>query len=157
MIHAKTVLVDQLLANANDRSWYASFQESVEGISDQEANWKPDGASHSIAEIVQHLIYWNEVWQLRYEKSNVHVVQSIEDNAGSFLVPKDRSFVELKEQLLKVLLRWQELITEEKLESNVNGFPVEAQWWALIGNATTHNAYHIGQIAYIHKMIKNFS
>lgn len=157
MIHAKMVLLDQLLANANDRSWYASFQESVEGVSDKEANWKPDGASHSIAEVVQHLIYWNEVWQLRYEKSNVHVVQSIEDNADSFLISKDRSFIELKRQLLQVLLRWQELITEERLETAVNGFPVEAEWWALIGNAATHNAYHIGQIAYIRKMKKEFS
>lgn len=157
MIHAKTVLLDQLLANANDRSWYASFQESVEGISDKEANWKPDGASHSIAEIVQHLIYWNEVWQLRYEKSNVNAVKSLEDNADSFIATKDRSFTELKEQLLEVLLRWQDLITEEKLQSSVNGFPVEAKWWALIGNATTHNAYHIGQIVYIRKMKKELS
>ena len=157
MIHAKKVLLDQLLANANDRSWYASFHESVEGISDKEANWKFDEASHSIAEIIQHLIYWNEVWQLRYEKSSFNAARSVEDNADSFFISKDRSFVELKEQLLKVLLRWQELITEEKLESSVNGFPVEAEWWALIGNAATHNAYHIGQIAYIRKMKKDLS
>ncbi|WP_026907275.1 DinB family protein [Paucisalibacillus globulus] len=157
MIHAKTVLLDQLLANANDRSWYVSFQEAVEGISEEEANWKPDKKSHSIAEIVQHLIYWNEVWQLRYEKSNVHAVEPINDNADSFLVPGDKSFPELKEQLLEVLLRWQKLISKEKLESQVIGFPVEAEWWALIGNATTHNAYHIGQITYIRKMEKNIS
>src|SRR5690625_3413819 len=135
MIHARKVLLDQLLANANDRSWYASFHESVEGISDKEANWKPDEVSHSIAEIIQHLIHWNEVWQLRYEKSNFNAVQSVEDNTDSFLISKDRSFVELKERLLEVLLRWQELITEEKLEASVNGFPIEAEWWALIGNA----------------------
>ena len=157
MIHAKTVLLNQLLSNANDDSWYISFQESVKGISEKDANWKPDEASHSIAEIVQHLIYWNEVWQLRYEQSNVNVVQTLDDNADTFLIPKDKSFTALKDQLLDVLLRWQDLITEEKLESNVNGFPVEAEWWALIGNATTHNAYHIGQIAYIRKMKKNFS
>jgi len=157
MIHARKVLLDQLLANANDRSWYASFHESVEGISDKEANWKPDEVSHSIAEIIQHLIHWNEVWQLRYEKSNFNAVQSVEDNTDSFLISKDRSFVELKERLLEVLLRWQELITEEKLEASVNGFPIEAEWWALIGNAATHNAYHIGQIAYIRKMKKDLS
>lgn len=157
MIHAKSVLLDQLLANANDRSWYTSFQESVEGISDKEAAWKPDESSHSIAEIVQHLIYWNEVWQLRYEKSNYNAVQSLEDNADSFIPPIDKSFTDLKEQLLEVLLRWQELITENKLESKVNGFPVDAEWWALIANATTHNAYHIGQITYIRKMIKDYS
>ena len=44
-----------------------------------------------------------------------------------FLFQKIEVFLELKDQLLKVLLRWQELITEKKLESSVNGFPVEAE------------------------------
>ncbi|WP_208586880.1 DinB family protein [Gracilibacillus suaedae] len=154
MIHAKEVLLDQLLANVNDRSWYASFEEAVDDISNEEAFWKPDKESHSIAEIVQHLIYWNEVWQIRYENSDFNAQQSLADNADSFHIPENRSFPELKERLIKVLLRWQELITEENLESSVNGFPVKAEWWALIANATTHNAYHIGQITYIRKMNK---
>lgn len=72
-------------------------------------------------------------------------------------MPKETNFTELKNRLLDVLLHWQALITkEDKLETTVNGFPVEAEWWALIGNATTHNAYHIGQIAYIRKMNKHY-
>ncbi|SES63560.1 DinB superfamily protein [Oceanobacillus limi] len=155
MVHAKTVLLDQLLANANDRSWYASFEESVNGISNKDAFWKPDENSHSIAEIVQHLIYWNKVWQIRYETFDFHAIQSIDENADTFLIAENTNFTELKEKLIEVLLRWQDLITEKKLESTVNGFPVDAEWWALIGNATTHNAYHIGQINYIRKMKKD--
>lgn len=34
----------------------------------------------------------------------------------------------------------------------VTGFPVETESWELIGNATTHNAHYIGQIAYLRKM-----
>lgn len=154
---AKAVLLDQLLANANDRSWYISFKEVSEGINEEEAFWKPDSESYSIAEMTQHLIYWNEVWQTRYEQSNVQAVPPIKDNADSFIVPKEKSFSELKERLLKVLLNWQTLITTEKLETNVIGFPVEAKWWELISNATTHNAYHIGQIAYVRKMKKQLS
>src|SRR5699024_2337914 len=111
----------------------------------------------SIAEIVQHLIYWNEVWQLRYEQSNVNVVQTLDDNADTFLMPKDKSFTAHKDQLLDVLLRWQDLITERRLESNRNGVPVKAEWRALIGTANTQNAYQIRQIAYIRKMNENLS
>ena len=157
MVNAKTVLLNQLLANANDRSWYVPFRDAVEEITEEEAFWKPDAESHSIAEIVQHLIYWNEVWQTRYEQSNFNAIQSLKDNADSFIVPKETNFTELKTRLLDVLLHWQALITkEEKLETTVTGFPVEAEWWALIGNATTHNAYHIGQIAYLRKMNKHY-
>ncbi|KMK75885.1 DltD domain-containing protein [Alkalihalobacillus pseudalcaliphilus] len=153
MDRTKVILLDQLLANANDRSWYLSFQEAVEGLSQEEAFWKPDEDSHNIAEIVQHLIYWNEVWQIRYEQAHFLAVEPIENNANSFLVPTGSDFPTLKNKLLTTLLKWQDLLSEtDKLESSVTGFPVAAEWWALISNATTHNAYHIGQIVYIRKM-----
>lgn len=153
MIDVKTVLLDQLLANANDRSWYVSFYEAVDGLSEKEAFWKPDDSSHSIAEIVQHLIYWNETWQLWYKENQVKA-DSQTDNDATFLVKDNVTFFELKKKLLKILLQWQELIEEEQLSSIVNGYPMKAEWWGIIANATTHNAYHIGQLAYIRKMKK---
>lgn len=153
MTHAKTVLLDQLLANANDPSWYLSFEQAVEKITEEEAFWKPDTDSHSIAEITYHLIYWNRVWQTRYEQSDVQAVKTSEDNADTFHVSSEQSFSDLKNDLLNTILNWQNLITsEQKLDSKVPGFPVEAEWWNLISNAATHNAYHIGQIVYIRKM-----
>ncbi|MBS4196690.1 DinB family protein [Lederbergia citri] len=155
MIHGKDVLADQLLANANDPSWYLPFSESVENLSEEEAFWKPDEDCNSIAEIVQHLLYWNETWQTRYIKSNVNAVPSIEDNNKSFVIPENKSFIDLKDELLRVLLKWPDLLTEEKVESEVHGFPEPAQWWAVLGNVATHNAYHIGQIIYIRKLQKS--
>ncbi|WHY80007.1 DinB family protein [Neobacillus sp. WH10] len=156
MIHAKDVLSDQLLANANDPSWYLPFSDSVENLSEEEALWKPNENSNSIAEIVQHLLYWNETWQTRYQKSHFNAVPSIGSNNNSFIIPENQTFNDLREGLLKVLLQWQDLLTEEKIESNVNGFPVPAQWWAILGNVATHNAYHIGQIIYIRKQQKSW-
>ncbi|MCA0970854.1 DinB family protein [Halobacillus litoralis] len=153
MADIKTLISDQFLANANDRSWYISFSESVEGLSENEAFWKPDNSSHSVAEIVQHLIYWNEAWQVRYRKQQVSAVDSI-PNDETFHTGSEKSFSELKDTLLRVLLEWQDLLTPEQLELKVQGFPVDAEWWAILSNATTHNAYHIGQIMYIRKMQK---
>jgi uncharacterized damage-inducible protein DinB len=156
MVHVKDILSDQLLANANDPSWYLPFSDAVENLSEEVAFWKPSEDSNSIAEIVQHLLYWNETWQTRYQKSHVNAVSSIGDNNKSFIIPKDQKFTDLKERLLDVLLKWQDLLTEEKVESDVNGFPVVAKWWELLGNVATHNAYHIGQICYIRKLQKSW-
>ncbi|PFK43281.1 DltD domain-containing protein [Bacillus cereus] len=152
MSHAKDVLVDQLLANANDPSFYIPFSESVANLSEEEAFWKPNDESNSIAEIVQHLLYWNETWQKRYEKSHVNAVAPIGDNKKSFIVTENKRFADLKECLLKVLLQWQDLLTKEKVESEVNGFPVIVKWCGVLGNISTHNAYHIGQIVQLRKM-----
>ncbi|PAV27650.1 DltD domain-containing protein [Virgibacillus profundi] len=156
MSHVKDVLLDQFLANTNDPSWYLPFSETVENLSEEEAFWKPNEDSHSIAEIVQHLIYWNETWQIKYQKSDYNAVPSIEANEKSFIAPENKTFIQLKEQLLRVLLRWQDLLTEEQLENEVKGFPVPAKWRDLLGNAVTHNAYHIGQIVSIRKLQKSW-
>jgi uncharacterized damage-inducible protein DinB len=156
IVHGKEVLSNQLLANANDPSWYLPFSDSVANLSEEEAFWKPNRDSHSIAEIVHHLLYWNETWQTRYKKSNVDAVPSLGNNNESFLIKENEKFFDMKEQLLEVLLVWQELLSEKVVESNVNGFPVPAKWWEILGNVTTHNAYHIGQIIYIRKLRGNF-
>ncbi|SDM78278.1 DinB family protein [Sediminibacillus halophilus] len=155
MKHVKEVLLDQFLANTNDPSWYPPFIETVENLSEEEAFWKPADESHSIAEIVQHLIYWNETWQIRYQRSDVKAVPFIGDNNKSFVVPENKRFMELRNRLVVVLLQWQDLLSEEQLKSDVNGFPVSAKWYELLGNAITHNAYHIGQIVYIRKLQKS--
>ncbi len=156
MVHANKVLLDQLLANANDPSWYVSFQESVDNLTEEEACWMPNENSYSIAAIIQHLIYWNETWQTRYLNDHVNAVPRLEDNNDSFFIPEDKTFHELKDELLTVLLRWQDLLTEEKVETEVKGFPIQAEWWELIANAATHNAYHIGQIVYIRKLQRSW-
>ncbi|EJS68871.1 DinB family protein [Bacillus cereus] len=154
MAHAKDVLADQLLANANDPSWYIPFSDAVKDLSEREAFWKPNEESNCIAEIVQHLLYWNSTWQKRYKESNVNAVPAIEDNNKSFMLSNNQTFEELREKLLEKLLQWQNLINEEKVESDVVGFPVSAKWWEVLANVTTHNAYHIGQIIYIRKLQK---
>ncbi|MGD6842539.1 DinB family protein [Bacillus infantis] len=152
MAQAREVLIDQLSANAKDPSWYIPFSESVADLSEENAFWKPNGESNSIAEMVQHLLYWNEAWQKRYQKGHVNAVPPIGSNDESFVIPENKSFSELKERLLEVLLQWQDLLSQEKLEIEVEGFPESAEWWAIIGNMSTHNAYHIGQIVYVRKL-----
>ncbi|CEG26239.1 DinB family protein [Bacillus sp. B-jedd] len=152
MAHVEELLADQFLANANDPSWYRPFSESVEDLTEDQAFWKPDEDCHSIAEIVQHLIYWNKSWQARYIESDIDAVPPISSNDLSFKLPEKNTFNELREALLDVLLRWDQLLSVDKIESEVVGFPVKAKWWQILGNATTHNAYHIGQIIYIRKL-----
>jgi uncharacterized damage-inducible protein DinB len=83
-------------------------------------------------------------------------VPSIGNNNRSFIIPEYQKFTDLKERLLEVLLKWQDLLTEEKVENDVYGFPETAKWWEILGNVSTHNAYHIGQICYIRKLRKSW-
>ena len=117
MFHAYDVLANQLLANANDPSWYVPFEVAVKDLSEEEAFWKVTEESNSIAEIVQHLLYWNETWQTRYKEKSVDSVPSV-DNNNTFVVAEGVTFQELQQQLLEVLLHWQELLTKEQLDAD---------------------------------------
>lgn len=155
MVHAKDVLANQLLANANDPSWHLPFIQAVEAVTEEEAFWKPGAGMNSIAELTGHLLYWNETWQSRYREGRVDAVPPIGDNNRSFVVPEGTAFSELRGSLLQVLLEWQTLVSEERLEEQVEGFPEPAAWWEIISNAATHNAYHIGQMVVMHKLYGN--
>jgi len=154
MVQAKDVLENQLLANANDPSWHIPFKQAVEGITEEEAFWKPDQGSNSIAELTQHLLYWNDTWQIRYREKRMDAVPPVGDNNNSFIIPENTAYKDLSTGLLGVLLNWQDLLTEDGLEAGVPGFPEPARWWELVSNAATHNACHIGQIIYIRKLYR---
>ena len=155
MFHPKDVLCDQLLANANDPSWYVPFSESVQNLTEAQAFWKVSEESNSIAEIVQHLLYWNKTWQTRYIENSVLAVPNVEGNDSTFTIENNKTFAKLQQQLLEVLLHWQKILTEQQLESEVQGY-FHAKWWQVLSNVTTHNAYHIGQIIYIRKIQKSW-
>lgn len=152
MTYVKDLLSDQLLANANDRSWYEPFSLAVAQLSEEQAHWKPTHEVNSIAEIVQHLLYWNKTWQMRYIANDIHAVPSIGDNNKSFELGDALPFKEMKATLLSTLLNWQELLTESQLQDSVQGFSEDVHWWQVIGNVTTHNAYHVGQIIVLRKL-----
>ncbi|MNC41127.1 hypothetical protein D3C75_898790 [compost metagenome] len=80
---------------------------------------------------------------------------SVESNNHTFVIPPDLTFEQLQTRLLAVLLDWQVLLTEVQLEEDVREFP-GSQWWEIVGNVTTHNAYHIGQIVFIRKLQKSW-
>ncbi|MGP4062918.1 DinB family protein [Halobacillus sp. H74] len=151
MFESKDILTDQLAANTNEKSWYVPFSESVKNLTEEEAVWKLNEECNSIAEIVQHLLYWNKTWQTRYKESSVHAVPALENNDRTFFVKEDQSFGELHKQLLETLMYWQEILSEKQLQSSVEGFS-DTKWWEVIASVSTHNAYHIGQILYIKKM-----
>lgn len=107
MVHAKDVLANQLLAGANDPSWHLPFMQAVETVTEEEAFWKPGEGVSSIAELTQHLLYWNEAWQSRYRAGQMDAVPPAKNNNLTFRVPADTAFSELRGRLLQTLLnKW---------------------------------------------------
>lgn len=147
---AQAVLADMLRANADDPSWYPPFKEAVQDLSEAEALWKPGEQTHSIAELMRHLLYWNETWQIRYLEQNIGAVPPVANNASTFVMYGDIPLPELKQRLLDTLLKWQDLLPVHPLEAEAEG--LGGAWWQVAGNVASHNTYHIGQIVLLRKL-----
>lgn len=55
----KQVFLRQLLACHDENHWFACLQQSLMGVTEEQANWKESTSSHSIHQIVNHLITFN--------------------------------------------------------------------------------------------------
>lgn len=54
---------DVLLVQINsweENTWFVSLLNSIDGLTEEQANWKPNETSNSISEIVNHLIFYNQ-------------------------------------------------------------------------------------------------
>lgn len=162
MSSVKEVLLDQLAACHDDESWFKSSKTILDDISVAEAIWKTEGNPYSIWEIANHLIYWNELWLRRFinddmnDKSNMNNDETFELN---HMKMNEESWHETIQRLSNGFSEWRDIITNcevLKLERIIPSY-FNAHWWGVISNLCIHNAYHIGQMMLLKKLVKKYS
>lgn len=149
----KAIFADQIALCHNEKGWFPTIQEALEGLSLEQAVWK-DNNQHSISELVSHLTYWNERHLKRFLGE---AVVTHHNNEATFeaaaAIATDAQWKESVERLYQVLADWKKQILEceeAKLDEPIPGEP-SATWWEMLSCLTTHNAYHLGQMIFIRK------
>jgi uncharacterized damage-inducible protein DinB len=149
----KAVFADQLALCHNEKGWFPTIQDALEGLSVEQAAWK-DGSQHSIAELVTHLTYWNERHLNRFQSKAVEDYHSNEATFGTAAaIISEEQWRESVERLYNVLTNWKKQLLdceEAKMEESIPGEP-DASWWEMLSCLTSHNAYHLGQMIFIRK------
>ena len=133
----------------DQEEWYAPLKDAIEGITAEQANWKPTGeAAKSIWENVNHLIYYRE--KLATIMEGREWTNDLDGNETfNFITPSndDQKWKEVVERAEKVHGRLRNVLsktTDEELDRN---FLKEK-----LVNLMLHDAYHTGQIIQIRKM-----
>ncbi|MBS1947752.1 MAG: DinB family protein [Bacteroidetes bacterium] len=144
----KSILLDQFRATHNKQEWFVPATQALGGLSAEQAMWRQDTSLHSIGQLVNHLIFWDneELAKFKGEKP----VAFNGNNDETFASFDKDSWAATVKKLDEVLTEWEKAIAradEKKLQS----------WYAVIANISTHNAYHIGQILYIRKLQKSWN
>src|ERR1044071_9060959 len=55
----KSILLEQLRGTHDQEEWFVPVKIAIEGLTPEQASWKDENENHSIAQLVNHLIFWN--------------------------------------------------------------------------------------------------
>lgn len=149
----RAALLTQLHSTHDKAEWFVPLDTAVAGLTSEQARWVPKsdakaGQMHSPAQLVAHLIFWNEnaLSKLRGEKPATYSgnnedtfvgydVNQITPEEWSALVARyDRNMIDLEQ--------WVQSVSDTGLAKSAN----------LIAHVGAHNAYHIGEIVYVRKL-----
>lgn len=144
----------QLTENFSGEPWFGrSIQVILGEINEDIASQKPSG-QHSILELLYHMINWRLFAINRLEKSS-STVKSFEENDWQVLDHNDKSLwqkgieqLNMTQHKLVYLLK---SMNDEELQNPVHERDYENR--TLINGIIQHDIYHLGQIAYIKKML----
>ena len=139
----KSVLLNQVKTTHNKEDWFVPVNVALKGVTAEQAVWRDGSENHSIGQLANHLLFWNE--------------RQIKVFKGEKLVPfngnNDETFNAFtKDQWTQTLKKLDDILLElEKIIENADEASLKS-WAETIGNISTHNAYHTGQIIFVRKL-----
>lgn len=143
----RSILLQQFQTTWNKENWFVPVSIAVEGLTAQQAMWKPNDSSHSVGQLAYHLLFWNK--QSLDKFNGVKPAAFNGDNNETFTSFTEESWAATVKQLNEVMQGWETAIKTADDAKLI-------KWYATIANINTHNAYHTGQILYIRKQAGNW-
>jgi uncharacterized damage-inducible protein DinB len=150
----KETLLKQYDRCYNENGWFVAVRNALEGVTANQAAWKPEGSDNSIWETLAHISYYNNAYLLRFK--GVDYKYDVADNEETFRsgeVTEEAWRAEV-ENFDGIMTEWRRLLEaadETKLDEAVSAENASS-WAELIANVNAHNAYHSGQILLLRKL-----
>jgi hypothetical protein len=144
----KSVLLEQLRTTWNKQDdWYVPVMKAVEGLTPQQAAWRPTDSTHSVGELTYHIWFWNTVGLDKFYGRKRPAFSG--NNNDTFTGFKEANWTTLVQQLDQVMKDWEQAIIQADE-------PTLEKWYKTIADMSTHNTYHTGQILVIRKLANNW-
>lgn len=138
-MEAKDIISAQLSA-CLENTWFVSLLNSVKGLTEEQASWKPDEKSNSIFEIVNHLIYYNLRDLNRFKNTPDDIKVD-----STFSHPEAFDWDTASSRLKETMTEWKEVVEKADITQ------IDS-WSEKLAHLTIHTTYHTGQILYIRKL-----
>jgi uncharacterized damage-inducible protein DinB len=149
-------IISQLQESFNGDPWFGrNAQKLLAEVQEEMAFKKPNG-QHSIIELVWHMINWREFVISRFSKEESKDLHYFEANDWRQLDNTNKSLwkqgLDKLNETQKVLINILKGQTDDVLENNVEERTYNFR--NLLNGIVQHDIYHLGQIAYLVKFLK---
>ncbi len=149
----KDTLLEQFNKCYDTNDWFVAVRNTLEGVTAEQAKWKPEGLDHSIWETVNHLSFYNFAYLERFK--GVDYAYPTDNNKETFSGDGDEAaWNAAVGRFDAIMTEWRGLLDtaeESKFDQPVSDSN-QTSWAELIANVNAHNAYHGGQILLLRKL-----
>lgn len=159
MSNMKTFLLEQFATCYDTNGWYVAIRNSIEGMTVEQAAWKPADQVNCVWETLSHLTYYNNAYLQRFK--GIDFEYDVDNNDQTFSVGEyeETAWQSDVQQFDAVMSEWRRLLesAEEAKLAELVPNKGETTWAETIGLINTHNAYHAGQILVLRKLNGNWN
>jgi uncharacterized damage-inducible protein DinB len=139
----------------NGHPWFGrSVYEILDETDSSKAFTRPNGTEHSLADLLWHMNTWADFTLKRIQKDDSYDLTSAEELDWRIIDPQLHSwkkgvkeFKSLHALIIKELKKKEDTFLEEKVDYRNYNFRF------LLNGLVQHDIYHLGQIAYLEKML----
>lgn len=135
--------------------WFGrAIYDMLDEVDSKKVFQKPNGTEHSMIEIIYHMITWADFTLKRIEKDANYDLTAAEELDWRLINSKTHTwkkglaeFKKINQQIIKLLRKKEDSFLDEKVDFRKYNYRF------LLNGMIEHSIYHLGQIAYISKMI----
>ncbi|HET9747588.1 MAG TPA: DinB family protein [Chitinophagaceae bacterium] len=136
--------------------WFGrAVYEMLEEANESKVNTKPNGTEHSMLELIWHMNTWAEFALGAIEYRTIEDMKKIEANDWRAIDPEVHTWKKGIDQLRATHNKIIELLKQKGSDAYLKDIVTNRQYnfRFLLNGLIQHNIYHLGQIAYVNKLL----
>jgi uncharacterized damage-inducible protein DinB len=140
----------------NAQPWFGRAVYEILGeVDESKVFTKPNGTEHSMIELLWHMNTWAEFALGSLENRTTEQMKEIEANDWRTIDPKVQTWKKGMEQLKATHNKITELLNQKKDDSFLSEIVPTRKFnfRYMLNGLIQHNIYHLGQVAYLKKML----
>lgn len=150
----KSIINNLETVNSGEPWFGRAVYEILDEVDESKVLIKPNNAEHSLLELLYHMITWADFTLKRIQKDKINDLAAAEKLDWRIINPKIHTwkkglaeFKAIHKKIIALLQKKKDSFLQEKVDYRKYDFQF------LLNGLIQHNIYHLGQIAYLNKLL----